>query len=723
MADAVKITPGQAIMKGHYYALTEELQLEVSPTDEGRLDRVVLRWDNNLENRYIRLFIKEGSKDRPPFLERTGKVYEISLYQIQRKPGKAVIEPEDVIDERLNEALCGITTSLITIPTDVFLEDWEEFKKKYESWFLEVQDESFLTVKEHRQTTNELQRELAHLKMLQSASQRVKEGATFVTNFQDSTDVEVISIPRVTLTREANKGSFTLYVDKSSQIRVPGIFTLTSATASEVIEVKSKSGDSLTLSKSLSKSYPRGSELSKTQMTIEENNRRATFGGFGLTEYRNYIQKKVFTSERYQFDGEQYIYFMEGTVLRRLDLFTLNTEYISDLSKHPEYTTSAPLNFEGVVNGYFVLRKASRSSKEGLYTIEGLKRVESLEGEYTRVRFNPDNLNQVVVFISGDYFTSDFRLVTLSDKASDSEIRGIKPFQTPSHSINNELPRFKVFPQRDGSIYTLGRQGLSDKEYMSMNYWWSNSPQERITVTMTPHMRSNIHYCPHSKRLYEVLHRERSLTINRSDVIDFDTTQNSLEVTNERNWWVISGIDISTGGTPDIKILTEEPGKMILFLTGYRNESLIYLELDLINKRVLKNVTIEKSTHNFYNPEIMGLPSKYSGRNRGPFLYQDNSKNVYLDLDLTFGDGVGLLENDLYLRVKDSKNFATWVKTTSATMTEIQAGSITQKATYGRGEYQGIVSTLEPTNEVRLRFRRSSLTTSAQVNEIIGGVE
>jgi hypothetical protein len=135
------VTPGKAIMQGYLYENTSNLYLNHAlpePTLD-RIDRIVLRLDKRNQCRFIRLFVKEGvpsSNPVAPALQRDDFIYELSLAQIRVRANTSTLNPADLIDERLDENLCGLVHSLISIPTSQFQAQWDAFMAS-------VQDEGF----------------------------------------------------------------------------------------------------------------------------------------------------------------------------------------------------------------------------------------------------------------------------------------------------------------------------------------------------------------------------------------------------------------------------------------------------------------------------------------------------------------------------------------------------------------------------------------------------
>src|SRR5699024_8231061 len=105
--------------------------------------------------------------------------------------GQSFISQDDIVDERLDESVCGLASSLVTVPTDIFTEEWKEFVAEYNKWFADLQGSSYATVDDVRESENNMKREIANLNLQLEANKRVKNGVTFGTNFDDSFGMEV----------------------------------------------------------------------------------------------------------------------------------------------------------------------------------------------------------------------------------------------------------------------------------------------------------------------------------------------------------------------------------------------------------------------------------------------------------------------------------------------------------------------------------------------------
>lgn len=98
---AARIHPGKALLDGYLIKITGEANepyLVQAPPD-GKKGRVVLRAEKSGPGVYV----KEGTVQAAPELERTPEVYEISLASIWEAEGGLL-----VMDERADEELCGV---------------------------------------------------------------------------------------------------------------------------------------------------------------------------------------------------------------------------------------------------------------------------------------------------------------------------------------------------------------------------------------------------------------------------------------------------------------------------------------------------------------------------------------------------------------------------------------------------------------------------------------
>lgn len=136
-----KIAPGKAIIKGYAYENTTELVLkhDIPEPTLKRIDRIVLRLDLSNSSRYVKLFVKKGASATSPIaptLQRDQYIHELSLAQVLVRENTTQLLANDLKDERMIESLCGLVSSIISVPTTQFQEQWD-------TWFESVKNEGF----------------------------------------------------------------------------------------------------------------------------------------------------------------------------------------------------------------------------------------------------------------------------------------------------------------------------------------------------------------------------------------------------------------------------------------------------------------------------------------------------------------------------------------------------------------------------------------------------
>lgn len=138
-----KMDKGSAYLEGFMYVNDQEMTFTHDPADStnARIDRIVIRLSLALNHRYIRAFIKKGTPATnpvPPVLTRNELTYEISLAQVRINANQTSIT--SVIDERLDPSVAGLVSSLISIPTEQFVAQWNSFMLSSEETRLEYQE-------------------------------------------------------------------------------------------------------------------------------------------------------------------------------------------------------------------------------------------------------------------------------------------------------------------------------------------------------------------------------------------------------------------------------------------------------------------------------------------------------------------------------------------------------------------------------------------------------
>ncbi len=115
-----QIAPGYAWIRGRWYELKDDgtggaqtlTLLHDAPVQYNRIDRVILRYDENytLDGQFIRAIVLKGMEAEVPTapeLTDLDEITEKSLAQVLVTPSQLYFLPEDIVNERDNEAVCG----------------------------------------------------------------------------------------------------------------------------------------------------------------------------------------------------------------------------------------------------------------------------------------------------------------------------------------------------------------------------------------------------------------------------------------------------------------------------------------------------------------------------------------------------------------------------------------------------------------------------------------
>jgi len=119
---SVKINPGIANVQGYILYVDEDgngpcydVPMPVSNPSLPRIDRIVLRL--SMPERRIYLAVKTGAPaatPEPPELTRTSDVYEFALADVTVPRAAVSLVTSNVVDQRLNQNLCGLVNSLVS---------------------------------------------------------------------------------------------------------------------------------------------------------------------------------------------------------------------------------------------------------------------------------------------------------------------------------------------------------------------------------------------------------------------------------------------------------------------------------------------------------------------------------------------------------------------------------------------------------------------------------
>ena len=123
----IRVATGAGLIEGADFENEEERIFSLErPVAGERIDRVIVKLDKTLAIRETQLYIKEGNGTTPAILQRNDNIYEICLAEVTVKSTTNITQ-NDVIDTRLNNDICGIVNSLITV-------DGEELYKRFQDY-------------------------------------------------------------------------------------------------------------------------------------------------------------------------------------------------------------------------------------------------------------------------------------------------------------------------------------------------------------------------------------------------------------------------------------------------------------------------------------------------------------------------------------------------------------------------------------------------------------
>lgn len=124
---SIKIKTGAGIIEGADFE-NEEEQIFVleRPVSGSRIDRVIVRLDKTLAIRETQLYIKEGNSNVAPILQRDDNIFEICIAEIIVK-STTNITNSDIKDTRLDNKLCGIVNSLISVDGKELYERFQQY--------------------------------------------------------------------------------------------------------------------------------------------------------------------------------------------------------------------------------------------------------------------------------------------------------------------------------------------------------------------------------------------------------------------------------------------------------------------------------------------------------------------------------------------------------------------------------------------------------------------
>lgn len=128
---SVRVHRGAGFLGTDFEHETDSILTLNSTVGKDRVDRIVIRRDNALDERRTTLYVKEGNGNILADIERNEDVYEICIAEVTIRDGKLILNSQDIKDTRYDLALCGIVNSLIQL-------DYQEVLDEFQSYVREI---------------------------------------------------------------------------------------------------------------------------------------------------------------------------------------------------------------------------------------------------------------------------------------------------------------------------------------------------------------------------------------------------------------------------------------------------------------------------------------------------------------------------------------------------------------------------------------------------------
>ena len=112
----INVNAGKAAIKGKAFIseALESFTIAANGTTANRYDYIVLKYDNNISVRNIKLELRTGTSAKPTVsnLVRSGNVYELMLAYITVAPSATIVTQSNITDTRGNKELCPWFTAI-----------------------------------------------------------------------------------------------------------------------------------------------------------------------------------------------------------------------------------------------------------------------------------------------------------------------------------------------------------------------------------------------------------------------------------------------------------------------------------------------------------------------------------------------------------------------------------------------------------------------------------
>lgn len=712
----VTIPIGRALVRGHLYINDADLHKRIGDPDSllDRIDRVILRYDNSLDSRSIKSFVLEGETSAnplPPALTREGDIYEISLAQIRVVAGKSFIEQSDILDERLDESVCGLASSLVTVPTDIFTAEWKEFVAEYNRWFAELQGSSYATVDDVRASENNMKREIANLNLQLEANKRVKNGVTFGTNFADAFGME-IDMARTLYDEGLTVGQTVITVRDASEFKAGTEVTIFDDVNLERINIASISGNVITLETALSKVYKEGVNIARSMSLQNSLNKTLSFGVWGTY---NYGELRVVSPVSSGGTSQQYT----GGLLRigsvwikgeRNKVLILSKENAWGVLK--DYSTSSRIRVAKMGNYLLVVRKESDNNIHvdkidvNTGTVLSTKVIKNTSSDLISVNTD-ENLSTLYVLTNGainrySYTSYDF----LSDAGEVTLVFGAVYIQLSEGLLDY------VYDDSGNMYFTVSYKTSSSSTNSNAYLFkvnFSVTTKERVTVRS-----SNVSNAKSFSLLYKNINNQIRLIFGHYQGLEFYNVDQSAVLGSAISTWK-ANLSMTNG-----QGVTANASDVIY----YANDNAIFMVLAgaSVGESVLTFTSAEKDTIGTNDVSVFNQDISFEGEI--PFFSSSSTTNTMLVGKGALGYGAELTTNDIRFKTKPSKELVTWLQHDGRlTVDEVKTGNVYAELSTVGNETQAVGVSTQLFDEVRVTISRQTIDEDVKITRILGGVD
>lgn len=716
----ISVDLGKAVILGHLYINDSSLKKPISQStaSEDRFDRVVLRLDLNIENRYIKVFIKEGTALAPPELTREGNIYEVSLAQIHVKQGKSFLEQSDIIDERLDEELCGLASSLVTVPTDIYAKEWKEFVAEYNKWFTEIQNATYATVEDVRKSENNIKREVANLNLQLEASKRVKNGVTFGTNFADSFGMEV-DMARTSSDEALSIGQTVITVQDASEFTPGAEVTIFDDVNLERVNIASIDGNVITLESALAKGFKEGVNIARSMGKPLSTNSMA-FGVWG--SYKDRIINLSITpgsidAVNFEKINDDIVYSSDrnGHIVA-MDPFG-DTKIVENYSYTGAITSNTSVGKFPIFDGrklYILTTSSLAEDRNKLFVTSYNKKYEKIDEKNYTITNAPNAIGKAcivggwIIFMKQSSGTPLREAIFINDGLPGNQvISGSTVTSDNSPGLPHYIrPNGDIVLHASSSGNFLYADRFDGQSFVRDDSLKITSPNEYQVKCMSSFVNKD-------GDIYVALGTRTSTTVSEpAKLVTLLKTSNHGE-TYEKVWEsLVPGFN---------NIYLNNKLDIYVYDGSYNKEK-------TIRKKPFNEVTFTETIEMTFaydrpNNAVFMKDTEFEGKVPLLMVKKDSTAHAFYG-DGVFGYGDNIKINDIRFKTKPSKELVTWIQHDEGlTVDEVKTGNVYADLYTIDNETQAVGVSTQEFDETRVTISRASVDDDVKITRILGGTE